>query len=70
MAFLFPPDTPEWLLAFFLVAAVLASVFLNLAALVRAAQSLAYAVAGLLRGCNAVRDEWSRLWHRDPPHKR
>jgi squalene cyclase len=70
MAFIFPAGTPEWLLAVCLVATIVACAFLSLAGPIRAAQTLVHAIAGLLRSCNEVRDEWGRLWHRDPPHKR
>jgi hypothetical protein len=70
MAFIFPPGTPEWLLAVCLVATIVAGVFLSLAGPIRAAQVFVHAVAGLLRSCSEVRDEWGKLRHGDPPHKR
>lgn len=69
MAFLVPPGTPEWLLGVYVGAAIITGVFLSLAGPIRAAQVFVHAIAGLLRSCSEVRDEWGKLWYGDTPRR-
>jgi hypothetical protein len=56
-----PPGAPEWLLAVGAVLAVVGAGILGIAGPLRAVQALLHAVAGILRSCNEIREEWRKL---------